>query len=219
MYRIHKEGIKILIIVFVVLTAINLFLCVFLLEFLIWKLILSFISLLFFLAVVSFFRNPNRFTDAKDNEVIAPADGKIVVIEETEEKEYFQAKKKQLSIFMSPANVHVNRTPVGGEVKYVKYHKGNYLVAWHPKSSIDNEHNTIVISNGQEEILFRQIAGFMARRIVCYLKGGEVLKAGDEIGFIRFGSRVDVFIPVNAEIKVALNENVKGGKTVLAILK
>jgi phosphatidylserine decarboxylase len=140
----------------------------------------------------------------------------VVVIEETTETEYFQSPKRQVSIFMSPANVHVNRNPVSGQVRYVKYHPGKYLVAWHPKSSTENERSTIVVGNGKYEILVRQIAGILARRIVNYLKTGEEVKQGEEFGFIKFGSRVDVFLPLDAQILVMLDQQVRGGETILA---
>jgi phosphatidylserine decarboxylase len=140
----------------------------------------------------------------------------VVVIEEVEEPEYFKDKRIQVSIFMSPANVHVNRCALPGEVKYVKYHEGKYLVAWHPKSSTENERNTVVISNGKTEILMRQIAGALAKRIICYVKPGDKVNHGEDFGFIKFGSRVDVFFPLGTKIDVALNQIVKGNKTVLA---
>jgi phosphatidylserine decarboxylase len=152
--------------------------------------------------------------------VLSPADGKVVVIEEVEEPEFFQGKRLQVSFFMSPFNVHVNRNPVSGFIKYFKYHPGKYLVAWHPKSSTENERTTTVIErpNGVQ-ILFRQIAGAMARRIVWYVKEGQAAKQGGEMGFIKFGSRVDVFLPLDAKVTVGLNQVVKGGVTVLAEIK
>jgi len=169
--------------------------------------------------VLQFFRNPNReiiLTD--DNIVYAPADGKIVTIEEVVENEYFNAKKLQVSIFMSPVNVHVNRNPVSGTVNYFRYHPGKYLVAWNPKSSTENERTTVVINNGEEEILLRQIAGFMAKRIVNYLDVGEEVEQGKDMGFIKFGSRVDLFLPLDTKIEVTLGQKVKGNKTILARL-
>jgi len=172
-----------------------------------------------FLSILQFFRNPKVVTHINDKQVIAPADGKVVVIEEVMEDEYFKTKRKQLSIFMSPVNVHVNRSPVSGIVKYFKYHAGQYLVAWHPKSSTENERTTMVLDLGDGlEILVRQIAGAVARRIKWYVNEGEELQQGNEFGFIKFGSRVDIFLPLNAEIKVNIGDKTKGGKTVLAEL-
>ena len=177
------------------------------------------LSLILFLLVLQFFRNPRReILIADDNIVYAPADGKIVTIEETEENEYFEDKRLQVSIFMSPANVHVNRNPVSGTVNYFKYHPGKYLVAWHPKSSTENERTTVVIDNGNEEILLRQIAGFLAKRIVNYVDVGEEVEQGTDMGFIKFGSRVDLFLPLDAKLEITLGQKVKGNKTILARL-
>lgn len=176
-------------------------------------------SLIFFLLVLQFFRDPKREIQEMDNQLIyAPADGRVVVIEETEEPEYFKDKRIQVSIFMSPTNVHINRNPVSGKVNYFKYHPGKYLVAWHPKSSTENERTTVVIDNGEEEILLRQIAGAMAKRIKTYLQVGEEVVQGDDMGFIKFGSRVDVLLPLDAKIKVEVGQKVKGNKTVIAQL-
>ncbi len=179
------------------------------------------IQIVFFLLwfwVLWFFRIPIRkFTSGADL-VVAPADGKVVVIEETEENEYFKDKRLQVSIFMSPLNVHVNRSPITGSVDYVKYHPGKYLVAWHPKSSTENERTTVVVSNKNVTLLMRQIAGAMARRIRYYVKGGESIEQNAEFGFIRFGSRVDVFFPLGTKIEVKIGEAVKGGQTILARL-
>ena len=176
-------------------------------------------SLIFYLIILQFFRLPVFVVQKNEKQVIAPADGKVVVIEETEETEYLKSKRRQISIFMSPINVHVNRMPVSGVVSFFKYHPGKYLVAWHPKSSTENERTTVVakMKNGTE-ILFRQIAGALARRIKCYVKEGQMLEQGDEFGFIKFGSRVDIFLPLDAEIKVKIGEKTTGGKTVLAEL-
>ena len=179
--------------------------------------ILSFLIFGLLLFLISFFRIPNRTLTINENAIVAPADGKVVVIEEVIDPEYFKEKRLQVSIFMSPANVHVNRNPVSGIVKYFKYHPGLYLVAWHPKSSTENERTTTVIQkkNGTE-ILFRQIAGALAKRIVWYVKEGDAAKQGGEMGFIKFGSRVDLFLPLDAKVKVALNQKVKGGRTIIA---
>jgi len=171
------------------------------------------------LFIISFFRIPRRKIKAGEKLVICPADGKIVVIEETFDDEYFHEKRLQVSIFMSPANVHQNRNPVSGEVVYNQYHKGKYLVAWHPKSSTENERHTVVIKNEKAEVLVKQIAGAVARRIVNYLKVGQLVEQGEEMGFIKFGSRVDVMLPVGSKVEVKLNQLVKGGITVLAELR
>ncbi len=216
MNYIHKEGRKEVAGLFIILLLIDLLLMKFLLHNFALRIVASTILLLVFLAISSFFRNPKRIVVADANSVLSPCDGKVVVIEEVEEPEYFKDKRIQISIFMSPANVHVNRSSIGGEVKYVKYHAGKYLVAWHPKSSTENERNTVVIGNGKAEILLRQIAGAVAKRIICYVKPGDKVQQGADFGFIKFGSRVDVFLPIGTKIDVALNEVVKGNKTVLA---
>jgi phosphatidylserine decarboxylase len=178
------------------------------------------VSLVILIIVLQFFRSPTFDIKKSELEVLAPADGKVVVIEETEETEYFKGKRKQVSIFMSPINVHVNRMPVGGAIQFYKYHPGKYLVAWHPKSSTENERTTVVVKtkNGVE-ILFRQIAGALARRIKCYVKEGQTLEQGEEFGFIKFGSRVDIFLPLDAEIVTKIDDITKGGRTVIARLK
>ncbi|HQU58775.1 MAG: phosphatidylserine decarboxylase family protein [Phaeodactylibacter sp.] len=180
----------------------------------------GFVSLFLFGMVLQFFRHPNRqIKVANEKLVYAPADGRVVVIEEADETEYLHERRLQVSIFMSPVNVHVNRNPVGGKVRYIKHHPGKYLVAWHPKSSTENERTTVVIDNGQTEILLRQIAGAMAKRIKNYLQVGQEVEQGSEMGFIKFGSRVDVFLPLDAEVKVNIGDKVKGNKTVIARLK
>jgi phosphatidylserine decarboxylase len=177
------------------------------------------ISVLFYLLILQFFRNPIFDISQHDKQVLAPADGKVVVIEETEEKEYLKGKRKQVSIFMSPVNVHVNRMPVSGTISFFKYHPGKYLVAWHPKSSTENERTTVAVKTKDgAEILFRQIAGALARRIKCYVKEGQMLEQGQEFGFIKFGSRVDVFLPLDAKITVKIGDITKGGRTVIAEL-
>lgn len=177
-------------------------------------------AVIFYLIILQFFRNPIFTVSKNDKLVLAPADGKVVVIEEAEETEYLKSKRKQISIFMSPVNVHVNRMPVGGIISYFKYHPGKYLVAWHPKSSTENERTTVVakMKNGTE-VLFRQIAGALARRIKCYVKEGVALEQGAEFGFIKFGSRVDIFLPLDATVKVSIDQVTKGGRTVIAELK
>jgi phosphatidylserine decarboxylase len=168
------------------------------------------------LFMISFFRIPKRQYTVNENAVIAPADGKVVAIEEVQADEYFKDRRVQVSIFMSPANVHVNRNPVSGEVAYSQYHKGKYLVAWHPKSSTENERHTVVYRRGDQELLVKQIAGALAKRIVNYLQPGQKVKQGDEMGFIKFGSRVDILLPLHAKIKVKIGDKPKGGITVVA---
>ena len=181
---------------------------------------LMLLFLLLFLLIIQFFRNPKRNTVINDSHIIAPADGKVVVIEEVVEKEYFKGKKRQISIFMSPLNVHVTRYPISGEVIYSKYHPGKYLVAWHPKSSEENERTTIVVNNPKiGAILYRQIAGAVARRIVNYAQVGETVTQGTDAGFIKFGSRIDVFVPLDMKIDVQLNQKTKGGETIIASSK
>jgi phosphatidylserine decarboxylase len=170
--------------------------------------------------VVQFFRIPKRTFTFEPNDLLCPADGKVVVIEEVEETEYFRDKRIQVSIFMSPLNVHANYYPLSGIVKYVKYHKGLFLVAWHPKSSTDNERSTVVVEHASgQEVLFRQIAGAVARRICYYAKEGEHATTGGEFGFIKFGSRVDIFLPLGTQIDVKIGDDVKAKLTKLGVLK
>lgn len=182
-------------------------------------LIIFIVTLGLFLFIISFFRVPNRKLVTGEKLVVAPADGKVVVIEETIDTEYFHDKRLQISIFMSPANVHQNRSPISGEVVYSTYHKGKYLVAWHPKSSTENERHSVVIKNTRAEVLVKQIAGALAKRIVNYLREGQTIEQSAEFGFIKFGSRVDVLLPPGTQVNVKLNEVVKGGITVLATLE
>ncbi len=174
------------------------------------------ITLALLLFIISFFRIPNRTLTVHPNQIISPADGKVVVIEEIIDEEFFKDKCIQVSVFMSPANVHVNRNPIDGEVIYNQYHKGKYLVAWHPKSSTENERWSVAVKNPKGTILYKQIAGALAKRICNYTKVGQQVKQTDEYGFIKFGSRVDVLLPIGTKINVQLNEVVKGGVTVLA---
>lgn len=178
--------------------------------------ILSFLTFGLLLFLISFFRIPNRTLTINENAIVAPADGKVVVIEEVIDPEYFKEKRLQVSIFMSPANVHVNRNPISGEIVYNQYHQGKYLVAWHPKSSTENERHSVVIKKGNVEILVKQIAGALAKRIVNYLQVGQLVNQTEEMGFIKFGSRVDLLLPVGTKINVELNQDVKGGVTVIA---
>lgn len=176
-------------------------------------------SFVLLVIVLQFFRNPKRSFAKNDKHIICPADGKVVVIEETEEGEYFKDKRLQVSIFMSPVNVHINRNPISGVVKFFKYHPGKYLAAWNPKSSTENERTTVVVEHANgTPVLFRQIAGALARRIVWYVKEGDVVEQSKEFGFIKFGSRVDIFLPVGTKINLELNQVVKGGITVLGEL-
>jgi phosphatidylserine decarboxylase len=175
------------------------------------------LSAFLFITILQFFRSPSVKLTTNDRQVICPADGKVVVIEETLETEYLKTNCVQISVFMSPVNVHVNRNPIAGVVKYFKYHPGKFLVAWHPKSSTENERTTTVVEHAKGiKVLYRQIAGAMARRIVWYLKEGDVVEQSKEFGFIKFGSRVDIYLPLGSQIHVNLNEVVKGGVTVLA---
>ena len=170
-----------------------------------------------YLFMLNFFRHPERPIPQLDERILyAPADGKVLVIEETEESEYYQEKRIQVSIFMSPLNVHVNRYPTSGAIEYSAYHPGKFLLAWDPKSSQYNERTTVVIQNKWGSVLVRQIAGYVARRIVCYAETGMDVQQGDELGFIKFGSRVDLFLPLNAKIEAALNDVVVGNQTVIA---
>ncbi len=214
MKLIHKEGYIIILNTIIILSGLNYAITFFDIE---WLNTITLIgSIIFFLIILQFFRNPIRKVSAAENEVVAPADGKVVVIEEVEETEYFKDKRLQISIFMSPINVHVNRYPINGKVQYAKYHPGKYLVAWHPKSSTKNERTTIVVENDKIAVLFRQIAGALARRIVMYSKENDIVNKGDDFGFIKFGSRVDLFFPVGTKIEVELNQIVKGNKTIIA---
>jgi phosphatidylserine decarboxylase len=216
---LHKEGKATIFITLVVLFAINGVVMWLLPEQLLVQNLLLIVSIAFLVIILQFFRNPSITPTLGDNLVISPADGKVVVIEEVEADEYFTDKRIQVSVFMSPFNVHVNRNPVGGLVKYFKYHQGKYLVAWHPKSSTENERTTTVIeTSSKREILFKQIAGALAKRIVWYVKEGQQVNQATEMGFIKFGSRVDLLLPLDSKIKVELNQKVKGGRTVIAEL-
>lgn len=215
--KIHKEGYRLIFIVFFFTLIINTILY---LNYPKNKTILSLsiFSMLICAFIVSFFRNPKRLVPIGENNVIAPADGKVVVIEEVMETEYYNEKRLQVSVFMSPANVHVNRSPIDGEVKYFKYHPGRYLVAWHPKSSTDNERTSLVIENDSFSVLVRQVAGKLARRIVYYVEQGDEIERGEEFGFIKFGSRIDLFLPLNTNLDVTIGQKVRGGETVLGTI-
>lgn len=212
----HKEGAKIILITVTIVVAIILLSDEFINLFWLKKAI-QITCLIFLLIVLQFFRNPKRNTDINDNQIIAPVDGKVVVIEEVFEEEYFKEKRLQVSIFMSPINVHVTRYPVNGKVKYSKYHPGKYLVAWHPKASTENERTSIVIENRNfGEILYRQVAGALARRIVNYAVEGMQVVQGTDAGFIKFGSRVDLYLPIGSTLNVKLNDVAVGGKTIIS---
>ena len=216
---IHREGYKSIAIATMIFLILNLLLFWQLGSSLLWLcFIFLILSLGLVLFIVSFFRIPARKLTINEGQIIAPADGKVVVIEETVDVEYFKDKRLQVSIFMSPANVHVNRNPLSGEVVYNQYHKGKYLVAWNPKSSTENERHSAVIKKGNTEILVKQIAGAVAKRICNYLEVGQKVEQGTEFGFIKFGSRVDLLLPVGTKINVEMNEVVKGGVTVIATI-
>ena len=215
----HREGFKIIAITFIIVGAMALTADVYITNHLI-KYGVQGVALTILVLILQFFRNPKRAVQFNLNEIIAPVDGKVVVIEEVEEKEYFQGKRKQVSIFMSPLNVHVTRYPASGVIQYSKYHPGKYLVAWHPKASEENERTTIVIKTPKfGDILYRQIAGALARRIVNYAKKGDKAIQGADAGFIKFGSRVDLFLPLDCIVTVGLNQKVVGAKTVIATLR
>jgi phosphatidylserine decarboxylase len=214
---IHKEGYKILAFSFLILLLLNILVSVFWADKTLLKWTFLICSLVLYVFLIFFFRWPERALEPDPELVYAPADGKVVVIEETEEKEYFKDTRLQVSIFMSPFNVHSNRYPVSGHIKFVRYHPGVKMVAWHPKSSELNERSTIVIEtkNGKE-VLVRQVAGAIARRIVTYAKENQDVKQGDELGFIKFGSRVDIFLPVGTEIEIPILQEVRANKSIIA---
>ena len=215
----HREGFKIIAITFIIVGVVALTADAYITNHLI-KYGVQGVALTILVLILQFFRNPKRAVQFNLNEIIAPVDGKVVVIEEVEEKEYFQGKRKQVSIFMSPLNVHVTRYPASGVIQYSKYHPGKYLVAWHPKASEENERTTIVIKTPKfGDILYRQIAGALARRIVNYAKKGDKAIQGADAGFIKFGSRVDLFLPLDCIVTVGLNQKVVGAKTVIATLR
>ena len=216
---IHKEGRVLHFVLLIVIIALNWAVLYFFAQKVWVQNNVIFASVVFYLLFLQFFRNPVFAITENDKHVLAPADGKVVVIEETEETEYLKSRRKQISIFMSPVNVHVNRMPVRGVVSFFKYHPGKYLVAWHPKSSLENERSTVVVKmESGVEILFRQIAGALARRIKTYVKVGQPFEQGQEFGFIKFGSRVDVFLPLDAKISVSIGDITKGGRTIIAEL-
>lgn len=212
----HKEGHKIIVLTLIVV--VGLFLLIDSFNLASWlSTTIMLVLLVFLLLILQFFRNPKRSIFFNDSHVVSPVDGKVVVIEEVEETEYFKDKRIQVSVFMSPINVHVTRYPIGGEVVFSKYHPGKYLVAWHPKASEENERTTVVVENPKfGKVLYRQIAGALAKRIVNYAKPNDKVNQGDDSGFIKFGSRVDLFLPLDSDIKVQLNQKVRGGESVIA---
>jgi phosphatidylserine decarboxylase len=214
--RIHKEGYLILLILLVVFIAANILVFNILPAGRIFaRGFLAFSAVLYFF-LLWFFRIPERLFTPDDNLVLAPADGKVVAVEETEENEFFSDNRLQISIFMSPLNVHANYYPVGGPVRYFRYHPGHYLVAWHPKASGSNERTSVVVGNEGGQVLVRQIAGAVARRIVCYAKPGDEVEQGQELGFIKFGSRVDILLPADARVKVKPGDRVRAKQSVIA---
>ena len=216
---IHKEGYTSIALCVLFIFVLNALIQFYFPEAHVVKWIVYILSFLLFVIILQFFRSPKLHISTDETQVLCPADGKVVVIEEADETEYLKDRRIQISVFMSPVNVHVNRNPISGVIKYFKYHPGKYLVAWHPKSSTENERTTVVTENSEgTQVLFRQIAGALARRIVWYVKEGDVVEQGQQFGFIKFGSRVDLFLPLGTKINVELNQVVKGGRTVLAEL-
>ncbi|MDC1505399.1 MAG: phosphatidylserine decarboxylase family protein [Winogradskyella sp.] len=215
----HKEGHKIIFITLVIVVGSFFLVDEFVtIEWLRKGLMLSILA--FFILILQFFRNPKRHTQQNEKQAVSPVDGKVVVIEEVMENEVFKDKRIQVSVFMSPINVHVTRYPIGGNISYSKYHPGKYLVAWHPKASEENERTTVVVENqGFGKVLYRQIAGALAKRIVNYANVNTKATQGEDSGFIKFGSRVDLFLPLDADIKVTLNQKVKGGESIIAEMK
>ena len=212
----HKEGHKIILLTFITVVILTLSLDYFSIQ---HKTYIQLFLIIQLIIVLQFFRNPKRITNFGDKNIVSPVDGKVVVIEEVFEPEYFKEKRIQVSIFMSPINVHVTRYPIGGQVTYSKYHPGKYLVAWHPKSSTENERTSIVVKNENcGEILYRQIAGALAKRIINYAKESSYVNQGDDAGFIKFGSRVDLFLPLDTKINVSLNQKVKGAEDIIAVV-
>ncbi len=212
----HKEGGKIILISTTVVVALLLLTDRFIENYWLLKTV-QVLIVIFLLLILQFFRNPKRIVSHNDAHVISPVDGKVVVIEEVFEPEYFKDKRLQVSVFMSPINVHVTRYPVGGKVKYSQYHPGKFLVAWDPKSSTDNERTTVVVENHEfGQVLYRQVAGALAKRIVNYAKVGDNVVQGDDAGFIKFGSRVDIYLPLGTKIDVTLKQKAIGGKTIIA---
>ena len=212
--KLHKEGYKILRNEILIFSLVN-YITFWNSELIFWFFTLP-ISIFLFVMSVYFFRIPKRLFERKDGNIYSPCDGKVVVIEETTENEYYKDKRIQVSVFMSPLNIHNNLYPISGKVSYTQYHAGKFLVAWNPKASTDNERSTVVVENDKISVLIRQIAGAVAKRIVTYSKLGENTTIADEFGFIKFGSRVDLFLPIDTEINVKINQKVSGGKSIIA---
>ena len=215
---LHKEGFKILVNSLLLLIIVNLVAIYSIPEYPYTLKGILFVSIVLYIIILQFFRNPKRNTELNDNNILSSVDGKVVVIEEVEETEYYKGKRLQVSVFMSPLNVHVTRYPISGNVLLSKYHKGKYMAAWLPKSSTENERTTVVVENksNKKSILFRQVAGAMAKRIVNYAESGTIAEQGADSGFIKFGSRVDIYLPLDAKVKVKIDDVVRGGETVLA---
>ena len=214
---IHKEGYKIIAWSCIIFGAVNILSFYFIsFDSPLASWVVFIVTLVFLVLIISFFRIPKIQIPVREDAILAPADGKIVAIEEMQADEYFTDRRIQVSIFMSPLNVHVNRNPVSGDVAYSQYHKGKYLVAWHPKSSTENERHTVVYRKNEKEILVKQIAGAVAKRIINYLQPGQKVEQGAEMGFIKFGSRVDILLPLNAKIHVKIGDKPKGGLTIIA---
>lgn len=219
MIRIHRAGTWPILITFVSLCALVCLMVVFVHHSFPWLVyLITFGALILMAWVVSFFRNPSRPVMPRDNIILSPVDGRVVAIEEIEEKEFLKTQTLQVSVFMSPFNVHFNKMPASGKITYMKYHPGKYLVAWHPKSSEENERMTLAFEHKGKSVVMRQVAGIMARKILTYVSVGDEVKQGEEFGFIRFGSRVDLFLPVNSELKVALGDEVSANITELAYI-
>ena len=212
----HKEGHTIILISLVLVLLVTLLAHLYI-KIPGWRIAVQLAALVVLVLILQFFRNPTRVVDANPMHILAPVDGKVVIVDEVEEPEYFKDKRKQVSIFMSPINVHVTRYAASGKIVFSKYHPGKYLVAWHPKSSSKNERTTVVISTEKfGDVLYRQIAGAVARRIVNYAKEGDIVEQGADAGFIKFGSRVDLFLPLDSEINIVKDQNVIGAKTIIA---
>ena len=215
----HKEGVTSMAITLLVIVVANALVHYYAADNVVLTWIVYVLSFLLFIIILQFFRSPSRNIAPDNDTILCPADGKVVIIEEVEEPEYFKGPRLQVSVFMSPINVHVNRSPINGKVNFFKYHPGKYLVAWHPKSSLLNERTTLVLGHSSgKEVLVRQIAGALARRIVWYVKEGDTIAQGDQFGFIKFGSRVDLYLPIGTQIDVQIGQKVTGGVTVLGRL-
>ena len=214
--KIHREGKTIILTTLAIVIAITILLALFLPKFIVWIAFGVGVLIVFF--IMRFFRTPERILSSEKNCIVSPADGEVVVVEQVFEDEYLKCEALQISVFMSVWNVHVNWFPVSGNVEYFKHHNGNFHVAWHPKSSTDNERTTIVVNDGKNKILFRQVAGLVARRIVSYVEVGNSVKKGEQCGFIKFGSRMDIFVPLESNVNVKLGDKVKGCESVIAYL-